>query len=65
MKKIKYLIIAETSDIGYFVEIVEEYELALKREKLFFELAFNPPADRNFYSSDLTHSLFTFFLLFK
>ena len=46
MRKIKYLIIAETSDIGYFVEIVEEYELALKREKLFFELAFNPPADR-------------------
>jgi hypothetical protein len=42
----KYLILAETVDTGYFVEIQQEYEIALKREKLFFELAFNPPTDR-------------------
>ena len=42
----KYLILAETENTGYFVEIHEHYDLALKREKLFFELAFNPPTDR-------------------
>lgn len=42
----KYLILAETVDTGYFVEIQQEYKIALKREKLFFELAFNPPTDR-------------------
>lgn len=41
----QYLILAETEDTGYFVEIVDNLELALSREKLFFELAFNPPAD--------------------
>ncbi len=42
---LKFLILAETDDIGYFDEIQEQYEVALKREKLFFELAFNPPTD--------------------
>jgi hypothetical protein len=42
----KFLILAETESVGYFVEIHELYEVALKREKLFFELAFNPPTDR-------------------
>jgi hypothetical protein len=41
----KYLIIAETENVGYFVEINEEYEFAINREKHFFELAFNPPTD--------------------
>jgi hypothetical protein len=41
----QYLILAETEDTGYFVEIVDDLELALSREKLFFELAFNPPTD--------------------
>jgi hypothetical protein len=42
---VKFLILAETDDIGYFVEIQEQYDVAIKREKLFFELAFNPPTD--------------------
>ena len=41
----KFLILAETESVGYFVEIHEQYDLAVKREKLFFELAFNPPTD--------------------
>ncbi len=42
---VKYLILAEMDDIGYFVEIHESFNIALIREKLFFELAFNPPTD--------------------
>ena len=42
---LKFLILAETDDIGYFDEIQEQYEVALKREKLFFELVFNPQTD--------------------
>jgi hypothetical protein len=41
----KYLIIAETDAVGYFVEIHENIETAKTREQLFFELAFNPPTD--------------------
>ena len=41
----QYLILAETEETGYFVEIVDDLDLALSREKLFFELAFNPPTD--------------------
>lgn len=42
----KYLILAESEDVGYFIEIVDDYNLAITREKLFFELAFNPPINR-------------------
>jgi hypothetical protein len=41
----QYLLLAETGETGYFVEIVNDLETALSREKLFFELAFNPPTD--------------------
>jgi hypothetical protein len=41
----QYLILAETEETVYFVEIVDDLELALSREKLFFELAFNSPTD--------------------
>ena len=43
----KYLILAEIEGTGYFVEIIEDFDMALVREKRFFELAFNPPIDRN------------------
>lgn len=43
----KYLILAETEDIGYFVEIIENFSKALEREQLFFELAFNLPTNKN------------------
>ncbi len=42
----KYLILAESEDVGYFIEIVDGYNLAIAREKLFFELAFNLPINR-------------------
>lgn len=41
----KYLILAETEDVGYFVEIHENFDAAQTREQLFFELAFDPPTD--------------------
>lgn len=41
----KYLILAETDDLGYFIEVQENFDVALQREKRFFELAFNPPTD--------------------
>jgi hypothetical protein len=43
----QYLILAETGETGCFVEIVNDLETALSREKLFFELAFNPPTNHN------------------
>ncbi len=50
----KFLILAETESVGYFVEIHDQYDVALKREKLFFELAFNPPTDRERMREEFT-----------
>ena len=41
----RFLIIAETENYGYFVEIHDDFEEAKKRERLFFSLAFDPPTD--------------------
>lgn len=49
-----FLILAETESVGYFVEIHDQYDVALKREKLFFELAFNPPTDRERMREEFT-----------
>lgn len=40
--KKQYLIIAETDDTGYIVEIHKEMDKAIERAELYFDLAFNP-----------------------
>jgi hypothetical protein len=50
----KFLIIAETENYGYFVEIHDDLEGAIKREKLFFKLAFDPPTDHGKLNKEFT-----------
>jgi hypothetical protein len=50
----RYIILAETDDVGYFVEIHENFDTALTREKLFFELAFKPPTNHERMRKEFT-----------
>ena len=50
----KFLIIAETENCGYFVEIHDDLATASEREKLFFHLAFDPPTDHEKLNEEFT-----------
>ncbi len=50
----QYLIIAETEDTGYFVELHNSLKTAMERCNLYFELAFNPPIDLERLNKEFT-----------